>query len=374
MFKKFVIFNCILQFLYNNVYGYGYGHLPPYLNRRDAVYLATMTSSNFLIKNKTNPICVIGAGGETGRECVKLIANQKQYVRAVSRKNIEFNDLDNNLKHFIEKKNIDIKDKSLINNIIKDSSSVIFLANAKKYNRYAKTDIEEFQNYEDIDVFSLKNIVKSCIAYNIPKFVYVSASCRSCNDDGMLEIDKISGIKCDNCRSKQLGERIIRKYYKESNIPNIHYTIIRAGYLFNGENRNVSELEINQDYSKSGMISRIDLANLCINAASNHNTADTTFEAYYRDTTQPYDIKESLNKCTNLGKSHEECFFGESFKDKKPKNLDEIRKTPIKGSLFTTGYEHSGSTWDELFQNLKKDKDIMFEKKETFDINNINTV
>jgi nucleoside-diphosphate-sugar epimerase len=353
MLKKLLMINIILQILYNNVYGYI--NLPSYLNRKELIYLATLSASNLLKVNKTNPICVIGASGETGQECVKLLANQKQYVRAVSRKMIEFNDININSIKYIEKKKVDIKDNSLINDIIKGSSFVIFLANAKKYNRYSKSDIEEFQNYEDIDVFSLKNIIKSCIRYKIPRLIYVSASCRSCNDDNMLDIDKISGLKCDNCISKQLGEKIIRKYYKENNKPNVHYTIIRTGYLFNGNNRNINDIEINQDYSKSGMISRTDLANICINAALSPNTIDSTFEAYYRDTTQPYDIKESLTKCTNLGKSQEECFFGSSFKNRKPKNIDEIRNTELKGSLFTTGYEHNGNSWYELFKNLKKD-------------------
>ena len=53
----------------------------------------------------------------------------------------------------------------------------------------------------------------------------------------------------------------------------------------------------------------------------------------------------------------EECFFGSSFKDgNKPKDLEELRKTPIKGSLFTTGKEYSGDTWSELFTDLKRDR------------------
>ena len=103
------------------------------------------------------------------------------------------------------------------------------------------------------------------------------------------------------------------------------------------------------------MISRVDLANLCIRSLENDKTSRTTFEAYYRDSTQPYDVKESLSKCTALGKSVEECFFGSSFKDRKPDNIEDVRKNPIKGSIFTTGEEYSGGSWEELFGSLKKD-------------------
>lgn len=346
-----------------------------HMSRRDisrlisAVSLSTVLPQQVLSHEK--PVCVIGASGQTGTECVKQLAQMHQPVRAVSRHVINkqnLDDLDALSKSFIQNLSIDIKNQSAIDSIIKGTSSVIFLANAKKYNRYIKSDTEEFQNYEDIDIYSLKNIVKACIKYEVPRLVYVSASCRSCTEDHSLDIDKMSAIKCENCASKQVGEKIIRKHYaKNAQMPS--YTIIRVGYLISAMYskqpddpedkesimRGAKDLEINQDYTKSGMITKFDLASLCINAAKSPHTAATTFEAYYRDTTQPYDVKESLNKCTSLGKSVEECFFGSAFKDSKPKDLEEVRKTPIKGSIFTTGNEHSGESWNELFRNLKKD-------------------
>jgi nucleoside-diphosphate-sugar epimerase len=332
------------------------------ITRRDSLHLISGATIGQML-HKEPPICVIGASGQSGTECVKLLAKQHKPVRAVSRQFMNpanLQDLDAVSLSYIQDLNVDIKNPSAIDSIIKGTSSVIFLANAKKYNRYVKSDTEEFQNYEDIDIYALENIVKACIKYEIPRLVYVSASCRSCLADLTLDIDKMSSIKCENCISKQSGENIIRKHYSTSKGPS--YTIIRIGYLisamYSGNEdmtRGVKDLEINQDYTKSGMISKYDLANVCINAAKSPLTAATTFEAYYRDTTQPYDVKDSLNRCTNLGKSMEECFFGSSFKNGKPKDLEEARKTPIKGSIFTTGCESSGQTWNELFGNLKKD-------------------
>jgi nucleoside-diphosphate-sugar epimerase len=317
-------------------------------SRREIMLLP---SAYLLSQEQNKPICVIGANGETGRECVKLLADNKQYVRAVSRKPLEIDD-----QKYVESLQIDIRDSTKIDNIVKGVSSVIFLANAKKKYRYYKTDTEQFQNYEDIDIYALQNIANACIKHTIPRLVYVSASCRSCEIGNPTEIDKISGIECENCMTKQAGENIIRKAY--ANVANADYTIVRVGYIFNGENRGVKDIELNQDFTKSGMISRTDLANICIQAAADPSTARTTFEAYYRDTTQPYDVKDSLQKCTNIGKTVEECFFGSEYKNKKPGSMEEVRKKPIKGSLFTTGNEYQGSDWQDLFKDLRKDRAI----------------
>jgi len=339
------------------------------LDRRDAIYLAAGAGAAASFNKKPAPICVIGANGETGKECVRLLAAQHQPVRAVSRKFTDTLSLPSS--DLIETVSLDIKDSKAVSSVIRDASAVIFLANAKKIYRYFKSDIEEFQNYEDIDIFALKNIAKSCIQYNVPRLVYVSASCKSCQADDRLDIDKISGIECENCLTKQAGENIIRQLYTKANNPKTAYTIVRVGYLFNGENRGAEAIEINQDYTKSGMISRTDLANICINSINTPETAKTTFEAYYRDTTQPYDVKDSLNRCMILGKSVEECFFGSEYKNKKPKSMEEIRKTPIKGSLFTTGKEYNGESWKELFKDLQKDVVAAEKSEEIVDVQTI---
>jgi len=327
------------------------------MNRREALYLA---ASPILLRPAQllpqQHISIIGGNGGTGRECARLLAEQGKIVKAISRNNVVLED--DALNKYIESVQMDIKDKGnlqALNNAIKGSSAVFFLANAKRKMRYIKSDVDEFQNYEDIDVFAMKGVVDACIKHRVPHLIYVSAACKSCLLEETTDYDKISGIECDNCRSKQMGENIIRKAYNSHTADGLAYTIVRIGFLINGENRGAQELELNQDYTKSGMISRTDLANVCIASAGHPKVARTTFEAYYRDTTQPYDVKESLTKCKNLGKSVEECFFGSEYKDKKPKSLEDVRKRAVKGSLFTTGEEHSGSTWDQLFEHLKKD-------------------
>jgi len=41
------------------------------------------------------------------------------------------------------------------------------------------------------------------------------------------------------------------------------------------------------------------------------------------------------------------------IKNKKPKNLNEVMKVPLIDTIFKTGNEMSGKTWNELFKNLK---------------------
>lgn len=334
------------------------------LNRRDTLVTLLTQSTVLLTTSEQRPICVIGASGTTGRECITTLALQQQPVRAVSRTMLE---LDSTQKKYIEQHNIDIvKDQSKISDIIKGTSAVIFLANAKKYERYrwspqqtAAKSTSQQQTYEDIDVHSLKSVATACIKHKVPRLVYVSASCRSCTlDDADEELDKMSGITCQNCQSKQAGEKILKTLYKDQT--NLGYTIIRIGFIvhtgtYEGERRGPKELELNQDYTKSGMISKYDLADLCINAAQSKDTASKTFEAYYRDTAHPFDISESLKKCTATGRSMEECFFGSAFKNNKPRDLEDIRNTPLQGSVFATGAEHIGDSYQELFKNLKID-------------------
>lgn len=328
------------------------------LNRRDFFQKSASASAFSMVPsvfNQDKPICIIGASGETGIECIKILSERNKKVRAVSRKGVEGNKNVENIQY-------DIRNATGLDNIIRGTSSVIFLANGKKKPQFSRKYIESSQTYEEIDVSALTNVVKSCVKNNIKRFVYVSASCKSCMIDPDTAVDKISGIECENCRSKQTGEGIIRDIYSSvhSSGKKIDYTIIRVGFLINGDKRKINEIEINQDFTKSGMLSREDLATLCIDAIDIPKAGGKTVEAYYKDTTQPFDVKESLDKCTGLGKSIEECFFGSEYKDKKPTDMEEVRKKPIKGSLFATGNEYLGEELIEMFEKTKSDSENNF--------------
>jgi len=356
MINKFFIITLLFSFDYSiNAF--------QTLTRRDLVIYSPLITGYYKKKAFANnindlPISVIGGSGYLGSDCVKLLSNNRINVRSISRNPVKFNEFNNN---YIEYKEGDVTNFKQLSNVLKDSSAVIYAVNAKKRNK----DETNSQSYSDTCVVGLINTANICINYNIPRLIVFSASCISCNENPTNKVDKICGLKCEHCNAKLEGEKGIKELFANSN-HNSAYTIIRTGLLTTGEKRGVQEIEINQDYSKSGMISRIDLADLAINSINNPNTKDTTFEAYYRDTIQPVDVKKSLTSCMELGKSLEECFFGSYYKNSKPKNIDEAIKAPIKDTLFATGNEMNGKSWNELFQNLKKDKD------ESFDLYNIN--
>ena len=323
-------------------------------NRKDIISLiSSLSITPFTLNyNKDKPIVVIGGCGYTGSDCVRtLINDRKIYTRIISRNPFILENItDTNL---IDYKYGDITIPSTLSNNIKDARAVIFSVNARKR---IKNDNYISQTYADVNYNGLINVAKICIENEIPKLIVISAFCSDCileNDKNQKKFDKACGLKCENCITKIDGEKALRELYLTNKKSS--YTIIKPGVLTIGEKRGVKSIEINQDYTKSGMISRLDLADICVNAIDNKNTDKTSFTCYYKDTIQPIDAKKSLELCTGLNKTFEECFFGSYFKDKKPKTLDDVLKAPIKDTLFATGNEYSGDTYNKLFKNLKKD-------------------
>ena len=170
---------------------------------------------------------------------------------------------------------------------------------------------------------------------------------------------------CENCYKKQVGEERIKVLY-ENTPDDMSYTIVRPGMLSPGERRGVKEVEFNQGISKSGIISRMDLADVLVAASDTNNGAKKTFEVYYKDTAQPVDMYQSLKTCKEMGKSVKECFFGEDYKDdKEPLSIDKMLKTPVKGVIFPSGNEVNGDDYKMMLKNLKVDV------KEEYDINQL---
>jgi nucleoside-diphosphate-sugar epimerase len=241
---------------------------------------------------------------------------------------------------------------------IRGASSVLFLASARKRYSSKGSDSASIDSFEDVEHLGLINVAQECIAARVPRLVIVSSACAKCKTggkDGGAATDKSTGMMCDQCSSKRAGEDAVRELYAQAALPGVGYTIVRPGLLNTGERRGVGEVEINQGESKTGVISRLDLADLLIAAASSPAASGATFECYYRDTAQPVDIRASLGRCKELGKSTQECFFGAGFKDKAPKSLAEALSTPVTGTLFASGREHQGARWEDLFVGLEPD-------------------
>jgi nucleoside-diphosphate-sugar epimerase len=249
-------------------------------------------------------VAVIGASGYTGGDCVRSLVSRGLPVRAISRTPIPLENLPTKLVSAVS---ADVTIPSTLPSALTGVSSVIFSASARKRFTSTGSDSADVQTYEDVEHLGLINVAKTCIDRNVKRLVVVSSSCVACKSTGAPEstvkVDKATGLSCSQCRSKRAGEDAVRELYAQANNPKVGYTIVRVGFLTTGEKRGVSQLELNQGESKTGIISRQDLADLLIAAASSPDSRGTTFECYYRDTAQPVDIAKSLVECRQLGKS-----------------------------------------------------------------------
>jgi nucleoside-diphosphate-sugar epimerase len=341
-----------------------------------------------------NKVAVFGASGYTGGDTVRTLLNKNINVVAITRRNVEIVDRNNAKSNTLVIDNIKDKDKikkvagvdvikpETLDGILYGCDAVIYCAASRPavkitgtpgteaYDRMlndtnankANGEIAEpSSNVEDI---GLVNVAKEAIKANVKRLVIVSSICAKCQlgKENYGETIDRGFASCDSCYKKQTGEERVRILYK--NVPaNMSYTIVRPGMLSPGERRGATEVEFNQGVSKSGIISRIDLADVLVAAAKTNKGAQKTFEVYYKDTAQPVDMYKSLKTCKEMGKSVKECFFGEGYNNTEPLSIDKMLNTTIKGTIFPSGNEVSGDNYEKMLGSLTKDV------YESYDIN-----
>lgn len=367
------------------------------VSRRNFIKLAPPASYTALTiltnPTKANAIpkraVVFGASGYTGGDTVRALLEKGFDVVAVTRRKVNIVDREHAKINTLVIDNIkdknkvtsaiaDVINEDSLKNIMKKADSVIYCAasrpkvkltgtpGTKSYDDMKKNEddgavAEPSYNVEDI---GLVNVAKEAIGCGVKRLVIVSSICAKCQkgkEDYGEAIDR-GFASCDSCFKKQVGEERIRILY-ENTPSNMTYTIVRPGMLSPGERRGVKEVEFNQGVSKSGIISRMDLADVLVAAADTNNGAKKTFEVYYKDTAQPVDMFKSLKTCKEMGKSVKECFFGEDYKDdNEPLSIDKMLKNPVKGVIFPSGNEVSGDDYNSMLKNLKIDV------KEEYDI------
>ncbi len=330
-----------------------------------------------------NKVAVFGASGYTGGDTVRTLLNKNINVVAITRRNVEIVDRNNAKSNTLVIDNIKDKDKiqkvvgvdvvkpqSLIG-ILDGCDAVIYCAASRPAVKITGTPgteaydkmlndtnknsqiAEPSSNVEDI---GLVNVAKEAIKANVKRLIIVSSICAKCQlgKENYGETIDRGFASCDSCYKKQTGEERVRILYK--NVPaNMSYTIVRPGMLSPGERRGPKEVEFNQGVSKSGIISRIDLADVLVAAAKTNKGAQKTFEVYYKDTAQPVDMYKSLKTCKEMGKSVKECFFGEGYNNTEPLSIDKMLNTTIKGTIFPSGNEVSGDNYEKMLNSLTKD-------------------
>lgn len=342
--------------------------------------------------DKISKVAVFGASGYTGGDTIRTLINNNINVLAITRRNVEIVDRlnaksDTLVIDDIKDKNkikkvigVDVLKQSTLDGILDGCDAVIFCAASRPSvkitgtpgtDAFDKIDNNITQNQiaepsSNVEDIGLVNVAKEAIKSNVKRLIIVSSICAKCQlgKENYGETIDRGFASCDTCYKKQTGEERVRILYK--NLPNnLSYTIVRPGMLSPGEKRGPSEVEFNQGVSKSGIISRIDLADILVSAVKTKNSARKTFEVYYKDTAQPVDMYKSLKTCKEMGKSVKECFFGEGYNETTPLSIDKMLNTTIKGTIFPSGNEVLGNNYEKMLDKLKKDV------YENYDITNL---
>lgn len=336
---------------------------------------------NLKDKGDIKNVAVFGASGYTGGDTVRTLLNNNINVIAITRRTVEIVDRINAARDTLVID--DIKDKDMVKKIsgvdvvnpqslggiLYGCDAVIFCAASRPavkitgtpgtdaYDKMLNITKEEIaQPSSDVEDIGLVNVAKEAIRAKVKRLVIVSSICAKCQlgKENYGETIDRGFASCDSCYKKQTGEERVRILYK--NAPSdLSYTIVRPGMLSPGERRGAKEVEFNQGVSKSGIISRIDLADVLVEAAKTESAAQKTFEVYYKDTAQPVDMYKSLKTCKEMGKSVKECFFGEGYNNTEPLSIDKMLNTTIKGTIFPSGNEVSGDNYEKMLNLLKKD-------------------
>jgi uncharacterized protein YbjT (DUF2867 family) len=281
----------------------------------------------------TAPICVIGANGKTGTICVQACLDRSIPVIATSRTGVFNNGVDgvplsDSALQLWSQAVCDVTQPSTIAAAVSKSRAVIFAASASKEGGTAAA----------VDNEGLVNVAKACIAAQVPHLVIVSSGGVSKPDSPVYKfLNLFGGIMEQKIR----GENAVRALYNDnSSSPGqprtpkqsiLTYTIVRPGGLTEDPPVGVTGLELNQGDGVSGRISRTDVASLCIESVQYPGLAGgTTYECYTADTGKPLQ---------SVGLSN-------IFKQTSSSNDD---------TVFKSGKEQRGDTWENLFTGLDKD-------------------
>jgi hypothetical protein len=205
-----------------------------------------------------------------------------------------------------------------ISSAIQGARGVIFAASASKTGGTAA----------QVDNQGLISVAQACIENNIPHLVIVSSGAVSKPFSPVYLFLNLFG----NIMSEKIqGEDAVRNLYRrlDPTLANTFtYTIVRPGGLTEEAPLGASGLELNQGDTKSGRISRTDVAALCIQSMLfPQYTSRATFECYNADTGKPLQ---------SVG-------------------LSNLFKAKSDGKEFVSGKEQRGNTWETLFQGLEQD-------------------
>ena len=258
------------------------------------------------------PICVLGANGRTGTECVQACLSRSLPVRATSRGGVYRGEKGNSL---LKEMVCDVTDSKSVVTAVEGTRAVIFAASASK----------EGGTAAQVDNLGLVTVAEACLAAKVPHLVIVSSGAVTQPNSPVYKFLNLFG---NIMEEKIKGEDTVRSLYKSDTSSSV-YTIIRPGGLTEEPGLGVSSLELNQGDTKSGRIARADVAALCVESILNpKGSGDTTFECYNSDTGKPLQTVGISNI---------------------------LKQKSSTTSELVTGRECRGDSWEAIFSGLEKD-------------------
>ena len=279
-------------------------------------------SAKTVPKEKT--VLVLGANGQTGRECVAFALASGRPCVATSRSGAFYyaNDISTDVQGINDKlftAELDVTRPEMMQYVISNTpnlGAVIFAASASTKGGDAFA----------VDRNGVISAAQACIAAKVPRLVVVSSGTVTRPDSAVYKL--LNTVGKGIMEAKIQGEDEVRALYSDPSVraQNLGYTVVRPGGLTTGESLGPAALELNQGDSKSGRLSRADVAAICIHALDSPATWDTTFECYEVLTAKPIE---------SVGFSNILKLKGES--------------------AFVSGRERRGSTWAGLFDGLDVD-------------------
>jgi len=288
--------------------------------RRDVIRtVGSVSLASWFFQKKSlaaqEPVVVIGAGGKTGKECVRSLLRRGLPCIAASRGELQL-DVDKENENLLKYSLINVADGDSLAQVIQPGvGGVIFAASASK----------KGGNPKEVDFQGLVNVAKACVAAQVPRLVVVSSGGVSKPDSAVYKFLNLFG---EIMKYKIMGEDAVREIYAGSSNSQLGYTIVRPGGLTEEALLGVKAIELNQGDTKSGRIARADVAEVCVEALFCKSAKNTTFECYYADTAKPLD---------GVGVS----------------NL--LKKKTKEEEAVVLGLERRGDSWAQLFDGLRVD-------------------
>ena len=269
---------------------------------------------------KDQTVLVLGANGLTGRECVASILASGRPCVATSRSG-SFVDEASLSSPKLTTTALDVTDAAHVDEVVRSTpnlGAVIFAASVSS---------RKGQSAFAVDRDGVVNAAEACIAHKVPRYVVISSGTVTRPDSFVYQL--LNTVGKGIMEAKIQGEDQVRNLYAQPGVlsQGLGYTIVRPGGLTTGEPLGVTALELNQGDTKSGRLSRADVAAVCINALDSTATWDTTFELYESLTAKPIESVGLSNILKQKGETN-----------------------------FVSGFERRGSTWTDLFQGLVVDE------------------